>query len=150
MCPNHQTPPNKILQKGFKNQNDYFKHINLNTVWTHLFGGVKMAETKTKHKNTIGEFFEFLKEYNVITLAIAFIMGVAATTLIKSLVDNIIMPIVGFLVPNGAWKEFVLQLGPILFKIGAFVGDLINFVIIALVVFVIAKYIMKEEKVTKK
>ncbi len=101
-------------------------------------------------KDTIKEFIGFLREYNVMALAIAFIMGAAATTLVKSLVDNLIMPIVGFLVPNGAWKEFIFQLGPVLFKIGAFAGDLLNFVIIAFVVFLIAKFIMKEEKVTKK
>ncbi|MGI6589744.1 MAG: MscL family protein [Candidatus Iainarchaeum sp.] len=101
-------------------------------------------------KNTITEFLEFLKEYNVMALATAFIMGAAATSLVKSLVDNMIMPIVGFLIPDGAWREFILPVGPILFKVGAFFGELLNFVIIAFVVFMIAKYIMKEEKVTKK
>lgn len=38
------------------------------------------------------EFLEFLKEYKVIALAVAFVMGVAATSLVKSLVDNLIMP----------------------------------------------------------
>ncbi len=106
-----------------------------------------MVEQK---KNTIKEFMDFLREYNVMALAIAFIMGAAAVTLVKSLVDNIIMPVVGFLVPNGAWREFALQLGPVILKLGAFAGDLLNFLIIAAVVFIIAKFIMKEEKVTKK
>jgi len=101
-------------------------------------------------KNTVKEFLGFLREYNVMALAIAFIMGAAAVTLVKSLVDNLIMPIIGFLVPNGAWREFILPIGPILFKLGAFFGDLLNFVIIAFVVFMMAKFIMKEEKVTKK
>jgi large conductance mechanosensitive channel len=101
-------------------------------------------------KDTVKEFIGFLREYNVMALAIAFIMGAAATTLVKSLVDNLIMPIVGVLVPNGAWKEFIFQLGPVLFKLGAFAGDLLNFVIIAFVIFLMAKFIMKEEKVTKK
>lgn len=92
----------------------------------------------------------FLREYNVMALAIAFIMGAAATTLVKSLVDNLIMPIVGFLIPGGAWKEFILPIGPVLFKLGAFFGDLLNFVIVAFVIYMIAKFIMKEEKVTKK
>jgi large conductance mechanosensitive channel len=105
---------------------------------------------KNEKKHVVREFMDFLREYNVMALAIAFIMGVAATTLVKSLVDNIIMPIVGFLVPNGAWREFIFQLGPVLFKVGAFAGDLLNFLVIALVVFTIAKFIMKEEKVTKK
>lgn len=92
----------------------------------------------------------FLREYNVMALAIAFIMGAAAVALVKSLVDNLIMPIIGFLVPNGAWREFIFPIGPMLFKVGAFVGDLLNFIIIAFVVYLIAKLIMKEEKVTKK
>jgi large conductance mechanosensitive channel len=101
-------------------------------------------------KNTVKEFMDFLREYNVMALATAFIMGVAATTLVKSIVDNLVMPIVGFLIPNGAWREFILPVGPVLFKVGAFAGDLLNFIVIAAVVFMMAKFIMKEEKVTKK
>ncbi|MFA5724326.1 MAG: MscL family protein, partial [Candidatus Pacearchaeota archaeon] len=59
----------------------------------------------------IKEFFEFLKEYKVIGLAVAFIMGLAANQLIKSLVDNIIMPIITFLVPGGAWKTATFSMG---------------------------------------
>ena len=96
------------------------------------------------------EFKDFLKEYKIIGLAIAFIMCVAATALIKSLVDNIIMPIVTAFIPGGAWKEAVWNMGPIVIKWGAFLGEIINFVIIAFVVFLMAKFILKEEKVSKK
>jgi large conductance mechanosensitive channel len=98
----------------------------------------------------IREFLEFLKEYKVVALAIAFIMGVAATALIKSLVDNVIMPIITPFIPGGAWQTATFSLGPIVIGWGAFLGALINFVIIAWVVFVIAKKVLKEEKVTKK
>ncbi|MDD3175486.1 MAG: MscL family protein [Candidatus Nanoarchaeia archaeon] len=101
-------------------------------------------------KKTMKEFMDFLKEYKVIALAIAFIMGAAATALIKSLVDNIIMPIITFMIPGGAWKEATFTMGTIMIKWGAFVGELLNFIIIAFVIFLIAKLIMKEEKVTKK
>ncbi|MBN2422735.1 MscL family protein [Candidatus Woesearchaeota archaeon] len=98
----------------------------------------------------IKEFMEFLKEYKVLALAVAFIIGAAANTLVKSLVDNIIMPIVTPFIPGGAWKEAAFALGPVVIKWGAFLGEIINFVIIAIVVFMIAKKIMKEEKVSKK
>lgn len=98
----------------------------------------------------VKEFVEFLKEYKVFALAIAFVMGVASTALIKSLVDNIIMPIITAFIPGGAWELATLKIGPILIRWGAFLGEIINFVIIALVIFLIAKKIMKEEKVTKK
>lgn len=98
----------------------------------------------------IHEFMDFLKEYKVIGLAIAFIMGIAGTNLIQSLVNNIIMPIVGAIIPGGDWAESVFAIGPIMIKWGAFLSALINFIIIALVVFIVAKKVFKEEKVTKK
>lgn len=98
----------------------------------------------------IQEFMEFLKEYKVLALAVAFIIGVAASALVKSLVDNVIMPIVTPFIPGGAWKTATFAMGPIVIGWGAFVGELLNFIIIALVVFLIAKKMMKEEKVAKK
>lgn len=98
----------------------------------------------------IKEFMEFLKEYKVIGLAIAFVIGIASKDIIKSLVDNIIMPIITPFIPQGAWETATFSLGPIVIKWGAFLGALINFVIIALVIFIIAKKIIKEKKVTKK
>jgi len=98
----------------------------------------------------IEEFSEFLQEYKVIPLAIAFIMGVAITALVQSLVNNIIMPTVTPFIPGGGWETATLTVGPIVWSWGAFLAAIINFVIIALVVFVIAKRMLKEEKVTKK
>ncbi len=98
----------------------------------------------------IKEFLEFLKEYKVVALAVAFIMGVAATSLVKSLVDNIIMPFVGVMVPSGDWKAATLNLGPVHLGIGPFAAECINFIVVAFVVFMIAKYVMGEEKVEKK
>ena len=103
-----------------------------------------------KIKGFAQEFKEFLKEYKIVGLAIAFIMGMAATTLVKSLVDNIVMPIITPFISGGAWKEAVLTLGPIVLKWGQFVSDLIYFLILAFVIFLVAKFILREEKVTKK
>jgi len=65
-------------------------------------------------------------------------------------VDNIIMPWMNVLIPSGDWKEAVIALGPVKLGIGPFVSECINFIVIAFVVFMIAKYVMQEEKVTKK
>lgn len=96
------------------------------------------------------EFMDFLYEYKVIGLAIAFIIGVAATALIKSLVDNIIMPFVTFFIPGGAWKTATAALGPIVIAWGPFLSDLIYFIIVAFIVFIVAKKVLKEGKVEKK
>jgi large conductance mechanosensitive channel len=98
----------------------------------------------------IQEFMEFLKEYKVLPLAIAFIIGGAATVLVQSVVNDIVMPFVGVFIPGGDWKSSVLQFGPVGLGVGPFLSALINFVIIAFVVFAIAKAVLKEEKVAKK
>ena len=96
------------------------------------------------------EFKDFLKEYKVIGLAVAFVMGIAATAFVKSIVDNIIMPLITPFIPGGAWQSAVWKFGPFVIGWGAFLAALINFVIIAWAVFIIVKIVMKEEKVTKK
>jgi len=96
------------------------------------------------------EFKEFLKEYKVVGLAVAFIMGVAATALIQSFVKDIIMPVITPFVPGGAWQTATAKLGPIVLSWGSFFGAVINFIVIAFVVFIIAKLVLKEEKVGKK
>jgi large conductance mechanosensitive channel len=98
----------------------------------------------------IREFKDFIEEYKIVGLAIAFIMGAAATDLVKSLVNNFAMPIITPFIPGGQWQSAVLKLGPIVIAWGALLASIINFLVIAFVVFLVAKLIMKESKVTKK
>jgi large conductance mechanosensitive channel len=95
------------------------------------------------------EFMDFLQKYQVIGLAVAFVIGTAATKLVNSTVSDIIMPIIAVIIPGGNWREAVFQAGPIKFLLGDFIGAIIDFVIIALVIFILVKYIMKGD-VTKK
>ena len=98
----------------------------------------------------ISEFKDFLTEYKVIGLAIAFIIAAAATDFVKSLVNNIIMPLIAPLMPAGDWQTIAIEVGPFKLLLGAFLASVINFLIIAFAVFMIAKMVLKEEKVTKK
>jgi len=98
----------------------------------------------------IAEFKDFLKEYKVIGLAIALIIGLAATAFVKALVDDIVMPLITPFIPGGAWQTATFTLGKIVISWGHFIGALVNFIVIAFVVFLIAKYALKEEKVSKK
>ena len=98
----------------------------------------------------VKEFKDFLYEYKVMPLAIAFIMGAAATTFVQSFVNDIIMPIIGALLPKGEWQTATFAIGPVLIKWGSFLGAVINFVVIAFVVFMVAKMVLKEQRVTKK
>ena len=96
------------------------------------------------------EFKEFLDEYKVIGLATAFIIGVAATALIQALVNDVVMPLITPFIPGGEWQKATFSLGPVIISWGHFLGAVINFVVLAFVVFMIAKKVLKEEKVTKK
>lgn len=92
------------------------------------------------------EFMAFLKQYGVIGLAIAVIIGGKANGLVTAIVDNLIMPIVGMVTPGGDWRA--LKLGP--FGIGPILGAGLDFLIVAWMVFWFAKKILKEESVAKK
>lgn len=94
-------------------------------------------------KGFVEEFMEFLKNYQVIGLAVAVIIGAAAGKMVTAMVNDIVMPIIGVLVPGGDWKTAVLQIGPVKFLVGDFVAAVIDFVVIALVIYLIVKFIMK-------
>ncbi|MDD1745258.1 MAG: large conductance mechanosensitive channel protein MscL [Candidatus Methanoperedens sp.] len=102
-----------------------------------------MTEEK---KSFMQEFMDFLNKYGVIGLAIAFVMGAAVTKLVAALVADLIMPIIGALIPGGDWRAATLTIGNVKFMVGDFVGALIDFIIIALVIFMIVKTIVKEKK----
>ena len=78
------------------------------------------------------EFKGFAFKGNMIDLAVAVVIGAAFGTVIKSIVDNIIMPLVGYVTPKMTYTEW--HLGKIM--IGKFLGDLLNFLIIAFAVFI--------------
>jgi large conductance mechanosensitive channel len=93
-----------------------------------------------------GEFMKFLKEYGVIGLAIGVIIGSKAGELVKAIVDGMLMPVIGLVLPSGDWQS--MMLGPM--AIGQVLAALINFVIVAWIVFMFAKKVLKEDSVGKK
>ena len=96
------------------------------------------------------EFIAFLKKYQVIGLAVAFIIGAASTKLVTAVVNDLVLPIISVAIPGGDWRAFVFWLGPAKLLIGDFLGALIDFFIIAFVVFTIVKFLMKEDATQKR
>jgi large conductance mechanosensitive channel len=92
------------------------------------------------------EFLDFIKEYNIVALASAVVMGTASTALVNSLVKDIFMPMVAPLLSSDAWREAVLQIGPIALNYGAFLAEVINFTVVSLVVFLVVKKLIREKK----
>jgi large conductance mechanosensitive channel len=96
------------------------------------------------------EFAEFLKEYKTVSLAIAFVMGSASTALVNSLVKDVVMPIFSPLLSNGSWKDLVFHFGPVNIAFGSFIAELLNFLILALIIFLVAHKIFKLDHPEKK
>ena len=91
------------------------------------------------------EFREFLKEFKVISVAIGFVMGQAVNELLKSFFKNIFMPLLNPIIPGGAWEEATWHIGSISLEWGTFVSSLLNFTILAVIIFLVVKKIMKHE-----
>lgn len=90
-------------------------------------------------KGLWNEFMDFMSKYKVMGLAVAFILGLYLGALVKALVDDLIMPIVQLATPGVGWE--LIELGP--FRIGHFIGSLITFLIVALVIFILVKMTTK-------
>ena len=78
----------------------------------------------------IKEFREFLLKGNLIELAVAFVMGVAFAAVIKSLVDNMITPIIG-MIGGVDFSSETFTINDSVFRYGAFINDVIYFVLVA-------------------
>lgn len=111
-------------------------------------------------KGLWNEFMDFLSKYRVMGLAVAFIMGVYLGNLVQSLVKDLIMPVIGLAIPGlGNLSTFRIAIpstaldpqgNPIdpnwtgqLFGVGDFLVALITFIIVAFVIFIIAKVTKK-------
>lgn len=107
--------------------------------------------SKDGKKGFFKEFIEFINKGNVIDLAIAFVMGVAFQAIVKSLVDDIIMPIIWWIFRVDMTKlETELKHGDTvssILKWGNFIQSVINFLLIALTIFVALKIAMKVSNV---
>jgi len=97
-----------------------------------------------------GEFMTFLKQYGVLGLAIAVIIGGKANALVTAVVDGVLVPIMTFFVPGGTWRTATLDVGSVRFLLGPVLGAAVDFLIVAWLVFWFSKKILKEESVAKK
>ncbi|UNT95687.1 large-conductance mechanosensitive channel protein MscL [Allobaculum mucilyticum] len=102
----------------------------------------------------VSEFKEFISRGNVVDMAVGIIMGSAFTAIVTSLVDDLIMPVIGMICAGVNIAELSVQVGSATLKYGAFLQAVLNFLIIALVIFSMVKAInsarAKAESLKKK
>src|SRR5262249_19231437 len=82
------------------------------------------------------EFKKFALKGNVIDLAIGVIIGAAFAKIVDSLVKNIIMPIIGIISPDQPYKDWKIAVGGSNVLIGEFISDVLNFLIVALALYI--------------
>jgi large conductance mechanosensitive channel len=104
------------------------------------------------------EFLAFLKVYGVIGLAIAVVIGGKLNAVVTAFVEGLLMPLIAPLLGAAGedWRTAVVRVGgtpdqPLFqFKTGQMLGALIDFLIVAFIVFWFAKKVLREETVAKK
>ena len=89
------------------------------------------------------EFKAFAMRGNVVDLAVGVIIGGAFGKIVGSFVNDIVMPIINPLIPGGDWKT--IEIGPGI-KLGSFLGTVLDFLIIAFVIFLMVKAMNSAKK----
>lgn len=94
-------------------------------------------------KKTLQEFKEFISRGNVMDMAVGVIIGSAFTAIVNSLVKNLTNPLIGIFLGKIDLSNLVFSFGDAHFRYGAFLNSVINFLIIAFVVFLLVKFVNK-------
>lgn len=99
------------------------------------------AKAKDAARGMAKEFRDFLLKQNVVALAAGVVIGAAVGKVVSGVVDDVIMPIVGAVLPgHGEWRDSAVMLdGANAIKWGDLLGKVVDFAIIAFVVFLILK-----------
>ena len=95
------------------------------------------------------EFKEFISKGNVMDLAIGVIIGAAFQAIVTSLVNDMIMPLISLVTGNIDFSDMSVKVGQATIKYGNFITSIINFLIIAFVIFLMVRYINKLDKMSK-
>lgn len=96
------------------------------------------------------EFKEFALKGNIMDLAVGVIIGGAFQSIVKSLVDDIIMPTIAIFTGKVDYSELTINIGQSSIRYGAFITAVINFLIIAISIFLLVRYINKLNKKLEK
>src|SRR3954465_1906166 len=93
----------------------------------------------------VSDFKKFLLKQNILSLAIAVVVGAALGGLVKGMVDGFVMPIVGALTPATGWEKMTMDVGSVRFQIGAILSAFLNFLVVAFVAWRLTRFFVKEE-----
>lgn len=95
------------------------------------------------------EFKEFISKGNVVDLAVGVIIGSAFGKIVTSLVNDIIMPLIGVIIGGINFSNLSIKIGESVIAYGAFIQNVIDFLIIAACIFIFVKFINKLTSLNK-
>lgn len=105
-----------------------------------------LFHTKTNFMGMIKEFKEFAMKGNIVDLAVAVIIGGAFGKIVTALTDSIIMPIIAMITGKGGMSDVSFTIGNTVFPVGVLIQTVIDFVLIAFVLFLIIKAMNSAKK----
>lgn len=109
-----------------------------------LYSVLLFVSEQPQKKGLIQEFVDFLQKFGVIGLAIAFVIGQAASKLVTAFVNDVITPLIGLLTPQtDDLKTMTFSVGGSTFSYGNLIANVIDFLIIAFIVFLAYKQLSK-------
>ena len=103
-------------------------------------------EIITKGTKTLKEFKTFISKGNVVDLAVGVIIGSAFGKIVSSLVNDILMPIIGIIIGGIDFSNLTIQIKDATIKYGIFIQNIIDFLIVAFCIFIFIKLINKVSK----
>ena len=107
---------------------------------------VDKKEIITKGTKTLKEFKTFISKGNVVDLAVGVIIGSAFGKIVSSLVNDILMPIIGIIIGGIDFSNLTIQIKDATIKYGIFIQNIIDFLIVAFCIFIFIKLINKVSK----
>lgn len=90
---------------------------------------------RSKGANLIKEFREFALKGNLLDIAVGFVLGAAFATVMTSLVNDVIMPVVAAVVGQPDFRNLTLEIGTSEIRYGAFINTVVAFLLVALALF---------------
>lgn len=101
-------------------------------------------------KKIINEFKTFIERGNVVDLAVGVVMGSAFSKIVTSVVDDLLMPIIGIIIGGHDFSNLSIKVGESTIRYGSLINNVINFFIIAFCIFLLVKFINKLTSINKK
>lgn len=90
-------------------------------------------------KNLWDDFKKFLFQGDLVAVAVAFVLGLAFKSIVDSVVNDLMMPMVGIVVGKASFADLTLEINDAVIRYGAFITAVINFLIIGATLFVVVK-----------